>query len=162
MPIRNKPRDFHSQLCVWNKDAPTGVMTRGCVISVHKREVELKIYESKQIFLRKKRDGHPRLQGKDFESHVWVINLLDVGRKLAIRKLLQPLKRPANVLEEEFTAPDKEDRFIQLKERKWYFDFQPNHLRDLNDDGEIDLTIAQAEAIIKRTDGELEQFSFSD
>ena len=162
MPIREKPRDFHCQVIVWSKDAPTGVMKRGWFISAAKREKELAIYESKQTFLRRKRDGHPKLQGKDYESHMWVVNLLDVGRRLAIRKLNEPLTREPSVLEPEFTAPDPEDRIIYLAKRKWFFDFGPRHLQDLRDDGEIDLNRNQAERIIKRTDGVDEAFSWVD
>ena len=162
MPIREKPRDFHCQVMVWSKDAPSGAFRRGYVIDCVKREKKLAIYESKQTFLRRKKEGHPKLQGKDYDSHMWVINLLGVGRNLAYRRFLEPLTRPASIVEPEYHAPDLEDRIIRLGERKWKFQFEPRHIKGFLDDGEIDLTRKKAEKLLVRTDGVEEKFSWLD
>lgn len=156
-----KPKEFHCQALVWSKDSPTGDFKRGYFITATKREHQLSIYESKQKFLIEQEKGHPKLQGKEYESHIWCLNLIDVGRNLAYRKLSEPLTRAPNVLEDEYYMADNPDKAKKIAERKWYFDFTKQQILDLNEDGEIDLTRAESEAIIKKTDKTTDKFIWS-
>ena len=160
MAKRDKPSVSHIQLMLWNKSSRTNDFLAGYVIDVVEQTKRLSFDESKQIFIREKEKLNPKLAGKEFSSHIWVVNLIGGTKRSVYEDLLQPLTRAAVRGDPEFDAPDPEDRVVILGSRKWYFDFVSEQLTDLAEDGEIDLTLVQAESVIRRTDSDPERFSF--
>lgn len=101
-----------ARLLVWAQNSRTGEYTAGDVISVCPDTHVFSPYEDPAEWVAS--GNHI----KDFPGHTRVIDLPDCSLSKA-KQLLEPRVRPALITEPEFTAPDEEDRYVNLAHRKW-------------------------------------------
>lgn len=100
------------RLLIWNKASKTGLRQAGDVISAVPDKHQFSESEDINVWVA---NGKPR---RAWDGHTEVVEMPDTSLRKC-RQLMQCKKRQALFTEREFQAPDPEDRFVVVEERKW-------------------------------------------
>lgn len=141
------------RILIWNKPSRDQVHQRGDVICVVENDHVFSKSEDKTRWVA---EGNTPA---NWSSHTWVIDIPEMATQRAER-LVSPHKTVATMLDPEFEAPDKEDRFVFKMQRKFRFGLSGEKLDKLRATGRVVLTRPQAKAFLLNLSGDGEDYDF--